>query len=141
MIKYRIPLKGLKVSTNKIYEGIHWTKRREHKDSISGYARAFCRPIQVPESYPVEIRYRFLFRTRALDTLNCAYMAKMFEDSLRTLEVLEDDSPKFVARSIIESIVVPARKGKATRNAPGKKVDEEDEDWLEIIINSFKEND
>lgn len=138
MIQYRIPLKGLKVSTNKIYEGIHWTKRRQHKDSVSSYAGAFCRPVQKVESYPVEIRYRFLFRSRALDTLNCAYLAKMFEDAFRALGILEEDSPSFVARSVLESIVVPSRKGKKKGHDRRAKADEEDEDWLEITINSYK---
>lgn len=51
--------------------------------------------------YPVEIQYDFFFETRALDTLNTAGMAKCIEDSFRTVGVLEDDSPKYVRRSII----------------------------------------
>lgn len=137
LIHYRIPLRGLKVSTNKIYAGEHWSKRKQIKDSLLSVAGYFCRPARKIESYPVQISYRFLFGTRALDTLNCAYMAKMFEDALRAFGILEEDDPKYVARSIIEVVVVPRPKGSKATNAQGKKADAEDQDWLELSITSI----
>lgn len=129
IISYRIPITTLKTSTNKIYAGTHWSKRKTLKDSILDYAAGFCRPVQSVESYPVEIRYRFTFKSRVLDTLNCAYMAKMFEDAFRAIGVIEDDDPKYVARSIIEVVSTPKSKTKEK----GRK----DEDWLEIFIKSI----
>jgi len=128
----------LKISTNKIYAGIHWTKRREAKDSVLGYATAFCRPVQKVGSYPVEIRYRFLFRTRPLDTLNTALLAKMFEDALCALGVLEDDDPKHVARSILEVDVVPKGQSQKKTHALRPQNNVQDEDWLEILITNYK---
>jgi len=126
------------VSTNKIYEGIHWTKRRKIKDSFHDYARVFCRPLKQNESYPVEITYRFFFVTRPLDTLNTAFMAKMFEDSLCTLGVIKDDNLKYVKRSILEVAVVPRQKNKKGSATQREKTGEEiTEDFVEISINNL----
>lgn len=137
LIHYRIPLRGLKVSTNKIYAGEHWNKRKQLKDSLISVAGYFCRPIQKVESYPVEISYRFIFGTRALDTLNCAYMAKMFEDALRSFGVLEDDDPKCVARTVIEVVALPPEKRSKKADAQRPTGNAEDKDWLELTITSL----
>lgn len=137
MIRYTIPLKGLKVSTNKIYGGIHWTERKSIKDSIHGYAVAFCRPVKIVQSYPVEISYKFTFATRSLDTLNTAFMAKCFEDSFRSIGILKDDSPKYVTKTILEVVELNRKGGPKTSNSSGPKADAQNEDSLEIIINSI----
>ena len=137
MIQYKIPITGVKISTNKIYAGVHWSKRKQIKDDVSGYAMAFCRPIQEIESYPVEIRYRFLFRTRPLDTLNTAYMSKMFEDSLVSLGVIKDDTPRYVARAVLEVPLLNSEERSKEIDPSGEKNIEEDEDWLIITINKI----
>lgn len=139
MITYKIPLKGLKFSTNKIYAGTHWTERKNIKDSIASIVFGLCRPIQTPDAYPVELRYRFLFRaTRALDTLNCAAVAKMVEDAFRAVGILKDDSPKYVACSVLEVVEFPHKKKPKGPIAERKKANEEDEDWLEINIYPYE---
>lgn len=137
MIEYRIPLRGLKVSTNEIYAGIHWTKRKQIKDSIASVATGFCRSNKRIGSYPVEISYRFIFGTKPLDTLNTAYMAKMFEDALRSLGILEDDDPAHVTRSVLEVVAVARPKNKKNAAAQSQQAHAEDKDWLEIKINSL----
>lgn len=148
MICYHIPIlyylkrpagrtKSLKISTNKIYAGVHWGQRQSIKERVLDTAKRFCYPIQKIESYPVEIVYRFVFRSRPLDTLNCAYMSKMFEDALCALEVIKDDSPQYVARTVIEVIAVPKSKVKKEINDMGKKKRSKIEDWLEITIKSL----
>lgn len=134
MIAYRIPVTDIKFSTNKIYAGVHWTTRKTIKDSVLSYATGFCRPVVPVQSYPVEICYRFSFSSRPLDSTNCTALVKMFEDALRSLGVIKDDSPQYVARTIIEVVVVPNRKNSKTRNDLGKKEHTKDEDWLEIKI-------
>lgn len=138
MIQYHIPLNGLKVSTNKIYAGIHWTKRKESADAIHSVATGFCRPIKRVESYPVEIIYRFVFTSRSLDTLNCAYMAKCIEDAFRAIGILEDDSPSYVARTIIESVAESKTKDRTKVRVQGKKNNAQHEDFVDITINSLK---
>ena len=133
-----MPLTGLKVSTNKIYAGQHWSKRKKDADSIVSIAGWFFRPIQKIESYPVEICYKFFFVSRALDTTNCSYLVKCIEDALRAFEILKDDSPKYVARTIIESYQCAAEKKEKIGGGQGPKNDKKDEDYVEIIINSLK---
>ncbi len=138
-IHYRLPLTGLKVSTNKIYAGVHWGQRQSIKDSFFSYAAALCRPIQKVESYPVRIHYRFFFGSKALDTLNTAYMAKMLEDAFRALGILEEDDAAHVAESVLTVTQLPRpqrpKKGASAR----PQGNAQDQDWVEITINPFVE--
>lgn len=136
-VTYRIPLKGIKFSTNKIYAGIHWAQRKSIKDSITGYAGVFCRPIAAIASYPVSIRYQFVFGSQPLDTLNTAAMAKMFEDAFRALGILEDDDPAHVAQSILEVTRINRSKAAKVHGASRAKGHAQDEDYLEITINEY----
>ena len=133
-LKFRVPLAGYKFSTNKIYAGSHWGKRKSVKDGIASIAAVFCRPAQRIESYPVEIRYRFCFVSRPLDTLNTAAMAKMLEDAFRSIGILEEDDPAHVARSILEVDVLPRKKGSAQVHASRSQIDAQNEDYVEITI-------
>lgn len=136
-IEYRIPLRGIKFSTNQIYAGIHWAKRKEIKDSILSIAYGFCRPVQKAGPYPVELRYKFIFGSRGLDTLNTAAMAKMFEDAFRTIGILEDDDPAHVARTILEVASSAPPRGTKKAHTFGLKANAQDEDWVEIEIKSL----
>ena len=137
-IHYRIPLKGIKVSTNKIYAGTNWKSRAEIKNRILDIAESFCQPVQRIKSYPVQIEYKFIFGTKPLDSSNCSYMVKMFEDALCSLKILKDDAPKFVASTFISVVVVPKEKNKTQATASSKKNDAKDKDWLEIIIKPYE---
>lgn len=129
---------SLKESTNNIYAGQHWAKRKEYKDSVSGHAEKFCRLPEPIGRWPVSIRYRFIFETRPLDTLNCAYMAKCFEDAFRALAILPDDTPAYVAESIVEVIKShPSKTFKGDKAAP-KARDKAKEDTLEVYINPYE---
>src|SRR3990167_5356300 len=140
-LTYRIPLtslqegkKGkrkeehLKFSTNKIYAGTHWGKRKSIKDVIARHAEFFCRPAARIVAYPVEIRYRFCFATRPLDTTNTTALIKMFEDALRTIGILEDDDPAHVVRTIIEVVVLRKPKGSKANDSLGTQENEPYED-------------
>lgn len=90
----KIPLPE-KVSTNAIYGGLHWSKRKKLAD-LFHEALIEYRKTQIVE-YPVDINYVFSFKGKLLDTTNCTYMAKMFEDGLVKNGVLKGDSPEYVA--------------------------------------------
>lgn len=144
MIHYRIPLRykfkkkkgeaSIKISTNKIYEGIHWGQRKTLKDRFLDTTQRVCDPIESVQSYPVEIWYRFIFVSRPLDTLNCAYMAKIIEDCFRSLGIIEDDDLKCVAGSFIEVVVVPKEKRKKGVDPQSAETDEENQDRVEVSI-------
>ena len=138
IIHYKIPLRGLKFSTNQFYAGIHWTKRKEIKASILSITGGFCQPILKVKSYPVQISYRFFFASRSLDTLNTAVMAKMFEDSFCALGILQDDSPKFVDKSILEVIEIPRKRSKKQNDGKRSNINKENEDYVKITIYESK---
>lgn len=139
MITYRIPLRGVKVSTNKIYAGTHWISRKAIKDRIYDCAESFCQPVKKIRSYPVKIEYRFFFATKAFDSSNCSYMVKMFEDALCTLGIIKDDAPQFVASTFISVAILPTQKGSQELDEQGEKVDAKDRDYLEIIITKYED--
>ena len=62
----------------------------------------------------------------------------MLEDALRSLEILEDDSPRYVARTIIEVVECSGKERSKVCDAPRPKGYEEDKDWVEITINSIE---
>lgn len=136
-IQYRIPLRGLKVSTNEIYAGIHWARRKQIKDSVLSVAQGFCRPVRTCESYPVAIRYRFIFGSKPLDTTNCTFLVKMLEDAFRAIGILEDDDVTHVASTLIEVVALPSAKSKKGSAASSSQTDTQDLDWVEIEINSL----
>jgi hypothetical protein len=133
-IHYKIPLRGIKFSTNKIYAGIFWKKRKDNADAVVSIARGFCRPVQIVKSYPVEISYKFFFSSRPLDTTNCTYLVKMLEDAFRAIGIIEDDSPPYVAKTIIESHKQIKGKIQESLRKKSKENYEENEDYVEIKI-------
>lgn len=92
-MKITIPIPE-KLSTNKIYSGIHWTKRNQHKNLYRNYFLDI-KPNQNYE-FPVEITYIFRFKSKWLDNTNATYMAKLIEDSLIKQGFIPDDSPDYV---------------------------------------------
>lgn len=102
----------MKISTNRIYAGTHWKSRKEFKGKVLDLAESYCQPADRIKNYPVSIEYNFTFATKPLDSTNCSYMAKMFEDSLISLGILDDDSPKYVSKSIIKVKVIHPEKNK-----------------------------
>jgi hypothetical protein len=92
-MKFRIDL-PFKVSTNAIYAGIHWRKRKSHKDQML-LACIGMKQLK-PVDKPVDIRMDFYFKSHALDSSNCSYLAKLLEDCLVKYGVLKDDSRKYV---------------------------------------------
>lgn len=91
-----------KVSMNKIYGGIHWKARKQLADVYHSEFLELKGKVKITE-YPIIIHYDWHFVNNPLDTLNCAYMAKMLEDGMVHAGILEDDSTKFVRRSILDS--------------------------------------
>ena len=96
-----IILKDLpKVSLNKWYAGMHWTKRKKIKDNYTLIVKSqFNKTLPKTNTYNTE--YHFTFKSRALDASNCVAMVKMIEDI-----IFENDSYK-----IVKSILITSDKG------------------------------
>jgi len=129
-------VEGVRQSTNKIYAGVHWGKRKKYKDDIHDLVLEYCHPVKI-NGYPVSIEYYFDFVGNGLDTLNCAFMAKCVEDSFRAMGMLDDDDPPHVAESIIK--VTEYRVNKKSLSA-AEKSSTDLHDWLTVTIRPFVNN-
>ena len=96
-----IILKDLpKISLNKWYAGMHWTKRKKIKDEYTLLVKSqFNKILSKTNTYNTE--YHFTFKSRALDASNCVAMVKMIEDI-----IFENDSYK-----VVKSILITSQKG------------------------------
>lgn len=90
-----------KISTNRIYAGIHWAERKRLKDLM--------RWALVPVIHSINpmtkgtLTFDFRFKSRPLDCSNCSFMAKMIEDVLVDHFKIVNDTPQYVKRIIISS--------------------------------------
>jgi hypothetical protein len=66
-----------KISLNKYYAGMHWSKRNSIKDK---YHRLI--PTLNDIKFPIRVHYVFIFKNNPLDASNCVGMLKMIEDVL-----------------------------------------------------------
>lgn len=95
MLSFPIPQK---VSLNAVYSGIHWAKRKNLADTYHMAVKVALIQAKLPQikEFPVDVTYEFTFKKNALDSSNCAFMAKMVEDSLVTNGFFPDDTPKYI---------------------------------------------
>ena len=90
-----------KISNNKFYAGIHWSKRKELKDNLASLVRVlfFKQTNRRSFSKPCKVEYIFEFKQKPLDCSNCVGMLKIIEDVL-----FPDDSVKIVKKLKITSL-------------------------------------
>ena len=122
ILKYNLP-KQYKVSTNAIYSGIHWRKRKQIADYFHNLTRTDCKQLkQITKK--VNIDFEFYFKSRYLDSSNCSFMWKMIEDSLVKNWLLKDDTNKYVWKISFNSMLIEKKLRK-----------ELESDFIRIIIN------
>lgn len=109
-------------STNAIYSGIHWSKRKRAKDDA---CRATLAAVRAAGILPVTGRVDLVFRprlgkgVRRRDTSNNSMSAKLIEDALVKAGVLADDTDEHVRRVIHEPAEIDRSAATGT--------------WIEII--------
>ena len=112
---YNLP----KISLNKWYAGMHWTKRKKIKDNYTQIVRSqFSNTLTRDNTYKVE--YHFTFKSRPLDASNCVAMVKMIEDI-----IFETDSYKVVTELVITS-------SKGLEDKVIIKVKSDKQTWIDI---------
>lgn len=115
-----IILKDLpKISLNKWYAGMHWTKRKKIKDNYTQIVQSQCRE-RLPKNNTYQVEYHFTFKSRPLDASNCVAMVKMIEDI-----IFETDSYKVVTEMVITS-------SKGLEDKVEIKIKKGVQDWLSI---------
>lgn len=116
---FKIETDIIKISSNKIYAGEHWRKRKKLKDNYLFLTNSFK---TLPKlDFKVNLYFSFYFKKNALDSSNCFYMAKILEDCLVHHQVLQDDTVKYVGQVSCES-----KKG--------------NKDYCVITIDRYKQN-
>lgn len=109
-LRYEIPNR-YKISTNKIYSWMHWQKRKNIADRFHYLTKEDCNSF-VTINKKVNIRMRFYFKSHALDSSNCSFMAKMLEDWLVENWLLKSDTNKDVWEFTIESVELDKKEKK-----------------------------
>ena len=87
-----------KISLNKWYAGVHWTKRKEIKDTYKLLIKSQFKQV-LSKDNQYEVEYIFFFRIKPLDASNCVAMVKLIEDV-----IFEDDKWNIVLSIKIKSI-------------------------------------
>jgi hypothetical protein len=109
-------------STNQIYAGLHWSKRKRAKDDACAATLAAVRAAGIQ---PVTGRVDLVFRprlgkgVRRRDTSNNSMSAKLLEDALVKAGVLADDTDEHVRRVIHEPAEIDRQAATGT--------------WIEIV--------
>jgi len=105
MINIKLPLPE-KISANKAYAGQHWAVRKKQADLFHQALLEFKNKYEI-EEYPITTTFIFRFKGRLLDVDNCFYMAKLLIDGMRGINLIKDDTPKY-----INEISITVEKGK-----------------------------
>lgn len=98
LLQFSIDLdEDLKMSLNKIWWGVHWWVRSTfrniwHEEIYDIIKRNWIELIKSQ----IHIEYEYRFKTRYLDTSNCAVMNKAIEDWLVESGALTDDTPQYI---------------------------------------------
>ena len=97
MIKFEIPFKVTgEYGMNKIYAGIHWSKRKKQADEIHLLAWSELRRQKIPKKIfekPVVITINY---NSKLDIDNHGYLTKMLVDGLKGYLIADDDKKHVV---------------------------------------------
>ena len=86
----------IKESTNKIYAGVHWTKRKLIKDTYLYEVKSKKAQFPIPTEFPIDLEMEFEYNTRVLDSSNSSFLFKVVEDCLVKIGVFPDDTIKYI---------------------------------------------
>lgn len=86
-----------KLSLNSIYSGIHWAKRKKHKDNYYKIIKSQFNNVFTKDNF-YSVDYEFNFSKKPLDVSNTVFMLKMIEDV-----IFEDDTYRVVKELNIKS--------------------------------------
>lgn len=92
----------VKISTNKIYAGIHWRVRKTLKDNYKTLTNKILNTIE-PIEGKVDLHFDFYFKGKTLDSSNCSLMAKILEDCMVEKGILKDDRAECVGNFSVKS--------------------------------------
>lgn len=90
-------------SINRMYAGMHWTKRRKLVDEIRWIVTSSMpREIDEPFPHPVVVSIFAEYKSQPVDADNV--YAKLYIDALKILNVIRDDDPRYVLQVCTSSV-------------------------------------
>ena len=96
LIDSKLP-EALLHTTNKIFSGIHYSKRSRIKTDFRWWYKSLKKvPICIDHG-PIHLHFKFTFKKRAYDCDNCSFMGKMILDCMVKDGAFKDDSPKYIS--------------------------------------------
>lgn len=101
-------------STNKIYAGAHWDKRRKQKEQAMIALATLGRINPVSNPVNIEVTPYLGKGIRGYDVSNYSYTYKLIEDAMVKKGILQDDSPQFVRSVKFNAPVRHSEKHSAT---------------------------
>ena len=104
ILTYEVP-KEFKASTNAIYSGIHWRKRKVIVDYFHWISFEDCREVGKID-FLISLRFKFYFKSKYLDHLNLAFMSKAIEDWFVKNWLLDDDTNKFISEVNLKTVLL-----------------------------------
>ena len=104
ILTYEIP-KEFKISTNKIYSWIHRTQRKFFADYFHNISFEDCHNLEKID-FLISLKFKFYFKSRYLDHLNLAFMAKTIEDWFVSNWLIEDDTNKFITNINLKTVLL-----------------------------------
>lgn len=125
LLEFTIELdEDLKMSLNRIWGWVHWWTRSTFRNIWHEEIYALVQQNDIkPINDMIHIQYTYSFKTRYLDTSNCAVMNKAIEDGLVEAWVLKDDTPQFItSATTCVPIVDIASRRKMTRDILNVKI-------------------
>lgn len=102
VLTYEIP-RNFKKSTNLIYKWVHWALRKQVADYFHNISAEDCSEC-VSIDFLVVIEFKFFFKSKYLDHLNLAFMAKAIEDWLVGNGLLKNDTNEFVDSVLLKTV-------------------------------------
>lgn len=101
-------------STNSIYAGVHWQKRRDQKARAMIALATLGRINPVSNPVNIEVTPYLGKGIRGYDVSNYSYTYKLIEDAMVKKGILQDDSPQFVRSVKFNAPVRHSEKHSAT---------------------------
>lgn len=99
MLEIVLPFDG-SISMNKLYSGMHWTKRKKIADSWHRKFKDELSKYDAQEYKQLEV---VLHVNNRLDIDNCSVIVKLCVDTVKQLGFIKDDTPKYFKSMKIKS--------------------------------------
>lgn len=98
-LEIELPFEG-SISLNKLYSGMHWTKRKKLADSWHHKFKEGLKHYDIVQYSKLDLVLKV---NNKLDLDNCSVIVKLCVDTVKQLGFIKDDTPKYFKKMTIVS--------------------------------------